>query len=303
MKMELFTHAECLDHQSPRGHPERRARLLAVLERLQDERLMDELRVKSPSPAGDDALTRVHDPRYVEAISAANPSEGLVRVETNTAMGPGSINAARLAAGAVLGAVEDVLEGRTRRAFCVVRPPGHHAESSTVMGFCFFNSVAIGADRALDELGRVAVLDFDAHHGNGSVEMFADRPEVLVCSSFQFPYYPGIRQQVDRPNIVNTPLPAGAGSSAFRAAIERDWLPALESHQPELILVSAGFDAHAADPLSELALQDDDFRWITEFIVDAADQFAAGRIVSALEGGYDLDALARSAALHVRGML
>lgn len=301
--MELFTHPECLDHETPPGHPERPARLAAVLDRLKDERLLDELRVTTPSPASDRALNRVHDPRYIEAITAASPTEGYSRVERDTVMSPGTVNAARLAAGAVLQSVENVLAGKARRAFCAVRPPGHHAESATVMGFCLFNSVAIGADRALDELGRVAVLDFDVHHGNGTVEMFADRPEVLVCSSFQFPYYPGIRQQVNRPNIVSTPLPAGTGSSAFRAAIERDWLPALESHQPELILVSAGFDAHAADPLAELELQDDDYRWITEFIVDAADQFAAGRIVSTLEGGYDLDALARSATLHVRGML
>ena len=198
---------------------------------------------------------------------------------------------------------KDVLNGLTNRAFCAVRPPGHHAESGTVMGFCFFNSIALGADRALDQLERVAILDFDAHHGNGTVEIFSERPEVLVCSSFQFPFYPGIRQEVERPNIVNTPLPSGTGASAFRAAIERDWLPALESHRPELILVSAGFDAHAADLLAELQLQDDDYRWITEFIVNAADQFAGGRVVSALEGGYDLQALARSAALHVQGML
>ena len=264
---------------------------------------MDEVSIVTPSPANDDALSRVHDLRYVEAITAASPNEGYVRVETDTVMSPGSVKAARLASGAVLQAVDDVLAGRTRRAFCAVRPPGHHAESTTVMGFCLFNSVAIGADRALDELKRVAVLDFDVHHGNGTVEMFAERPEVLVCSSFQFPYYPGIRQDVNRPNIVNTPLPAATGSSAFRAAIERDWLPAIESHRPELILVSAGFDAHAADPLAELQLQDDDYRWITEFIVNAANQFAAGRIVSALEGGYDLDALSRSAAIHLRGML
>ena len=303
MKIELFTHPECLNHETPPGHPERPARLVAVLDRLKDERLMDEVRVITPSPASDDALARVHDPRYIEAITAASPSEGYVRVETDTVMSPGSVKAARLASGAVLRAVDDVLAARTRRAFCAVRPPGHHAESTTVMGFCLFNSVAIGADRALDELKRVAVLDFDVHHGNGTVEMFAERPEVLVCSSFQFPYYPGIRQEVNRPNIVNTPLPAGTGSSAFRAAIERDWLPAIESHRPELILVSAGFDAHAADPLAELQLQDDDYRWITEFIVNAANQFAAGRIVSALEGGYELDALSRSAAMHLRGML
>ena len=301
--MELYTHRECLDHETPPGHPERPARLAAVVDRLQAEGLMDELSVITPSPAGNEPLARVHDRRYVEAVAAAAPDEGFVRVETDTVMSPGSVHAARLAAGAVLEAVEHVLDGTSRRAFCAVRPPGHHAESATVMGFCFFNSIAVGADRALDELDRVAVLDFDVHHGNGTVEMFAQRPEVLVCSSFQYPYYPGIRQRVQRPNIVNTPLPAGTGSIAFRAAIERDWLPALEAHRPELILVSAGFDAHEADPLAGLELQDDDYGWITDFIVDAANRFAGGRVVSTLEGGYDLQALARSAVRHVRGLL
>lgn len=301
--MELFTHAECLRHETPPGHPEAPARLTAVIDRLRGEGIMDEVSVITPAAAADGELARVHDLHYIEAVAAASPAESPVRVETDTVMSAGTLNAARIAAGAVLEAVEHVLSETTRRAFCVVRPPGHHAETSSIMGFCFFNSVAVGADRALDTLARVAVLDFDVHHGNGTVEMFADRPEVLVCSSFQFPYYPGVRQQVKRPNIVNTPLAAGTGSSAFRAAIERDWLPALESHRPELILVSAGFDAHAADPLAGLELQDDDYRWITQFIVDAADQFAKGRIVSTLEGGYNLDALARSATLHAAGLI
>ncbi len=301
--MRLYTHEECLQHETPPGHPERPERLSAVVDRLRADGLMDEVSVETPRAATDADLARVHDTRYVEAVAAASPDTGCVRVESDTVMSPGSLNAARLAAGAVHDAVEHALDGAGKRAFCAVRPPGHHAESTAVMGFCLFNSVAVGADRALDDLDRVAVLDFDVHHGNGTVEMFADRPEVLVCSSFQFPYYPGIRQQVERPNIVNTPLPAGSGSAAFRRAIERDWLPALESHRPQLILVSAGFDAHVEDPLAGLELQDDDYRWITAFIVDAADRFAEGRIVSTLEGGYDLDALARSAALHVRGLL
>ena len=301
--MELFTHEECLRHDTLAGHPERPERLSAVIDRLQAEGLMDEVSVVTPSIATNEALVRVHDRSYVEAVAAASPQSGHVRVDADTVMSPGSLNAARLAAGAVCEAVEHALDGSCKRAFCAVRPPGHHAESATVMGFCFFNSVAVGADRALDDLDRVAVLDFDVHHGNGTVEMFADRPEVLVCSSFQYPYYPGIRQQVDRPNIVNTPLSAGTGSASFRRAIERDWLSALESHRPELILVSAGFDAHAEDPLAGLELQDDDYRWITNFIVDAAERFAAGRVVSTLEGGYNLDALARSASLHVQGLL
>ncbi len=300
---ELFTHDDCLEHRTPAGHPERPARLAAVLERLRADGLLDEVAVRTPSPATDAALARVHDPRYVQAIASVAPESGFVRVESDTVLSPGSLHAARLAAGAVGEAVERVLDGTAERAFCAVRPPGHHAESRTVMGFCLFNSIAVGAATALERVERVAILDFDVHHGNGTVEIFQDRPEVLVCSSFQYPYYPGIRQTVERPNIVNTPLAAGTDSRTFRTAVERDWLPALETHRPELILVSAGFDAHRADPLAGLALEDDDYRWITALIVDAASRFADGRIVSTLEGGYDLDALARSASLHVQGLL
>ena len=300
---DFFTHPDCLEHAPPEGHPERPARLRAVLDRLGADGLLDELSCRTPAPADDAALARVHDPRYIDAVVRAAPTEGWLQVETDTVMSPGSLRAARSAAGAVAEAVERVLDGVARRAFCAVRPPGHHAESGSVMGFCLFNSIAVGAAAALERVSRVAILDFDVHHGNGTVEMFQDRPEVLVCSSFQYPYYPGIRQDVVRPNIVNTPLAAGTGSRDFRAAVEGDWLPALEAHRPELVLVSAGFDAHRADPLAGLDLEDDDYRWLTEFIVDAARRFADGRIVSTLEGGYDLDALARCASLHVAGLL
>ena len=300
---DFFTHPDCLGHAPPEGHPERPARLTAVLDRLRADGLLDELSCRTPAPVEDEALARVHDPRYIDAVVRAAPTEGLLQVERDTVMSPGSLRAARIAAGAVAEAVERVLDGVARRAFCAVRPPGHHAESGSVMGFCLFNSIAVGAAAALERVSRVAILDFDVHHGNGTVEMFQDRPEVLVCSCFQYPYYPGIRQDVVRPNIVNTPLAAGTGSRDFRAAVEGDWLPTLEAHRPELVLVSAGFDAHAADPLAGLELEDDDYRWITELIVDTAGRFADGRVVSALEGGYDLDALARCAALHVGGLL
>lgn len=301
--MDLFTHTACLNHATPVGHPERPERLAAVLDRLRGEGLLDELDVLAPEPASDDALGQVHDPRYLKALTRDAPTAGVVYVERDTAMSPGSLLAARIGAGAVVEAVTRVLDGKSHRAFCASRPPGHHAESNAAMGFCLFNNVAAGAATALQRVARVAVLDFDVHHGNGTVEMFAERPEVLVCSSFQYPFYPGIRQQVRRPNIVNTALPAGTGSAPFRAAVERDWLPALERHQPELVLVSAGFDAHREDPLAGLMLEDDDYRWITAFIVDAAERFARGRIVSTLEGGYNLDALGPCAALHVEGLL
>lgn len=301
--IDLFAHDACLDHAVPAGHPERPARLAAVIERLRGDGLLDELNLVAPAPANDDALAQVHERRYIEAVTQAAPASGMIRIERDTTMSAGSLRAARLGAGAVIEAVTRVLDGDSHRAFCASRPPGHHAESNAAMGFCLFNNVAAGAAAALRRLQRVAVLDFDVHHGNGTVEMFAQRPEALVCSSFQYPFYPGIRQRLQQPNIVNTPLPEGAGSAAFRAGLERDWLPALERHRPELILVSAGFDAHRSDPLAGLALEDDDYRWVTAFIVDAAERFAQGRIVSTLEGGYDLAALGRCAALHVQGLL
>jgi len=233
------------------------------------------------------------------------PEEGLVAVDPDTTMCPDSLHAARLAAGAVVAATTAVLNGVTRRAFCAVRPPGHHAEMNAAMGFCFYNSIALGAARALasDDISRVAVLDFDVHHGNGTVDIFKDSAEVLVCSSFQHPYYPHRYADIRRDNIVNTPLAAGSGSREFRQAIERDWLPALAQHRPQMIFVSAGFDAHQQDPLADLNLTEEDFGWVTDLISAAANDYADGRVVSALEGGYDLTALAHSVHRHIELLL
>ncbi len=299
----LFTHPDFLLHETPPGHPESPARLARVSQILEDSELIDQVERIVPELASSEELARVHDRDFVDQITSLAPTTGLVRVDADTSMGPNSLNASRRAVGAAVSAVRQSLSGTHKRSFCVVRPPGHHAESAQSMGFCLFNSVANAADYALDTVERVAVLDFDVHHGNGTVEMFADRPEVLVCSSFQFPFYPYRMQDIDRPNIVNTPLPAGTVGSSFRTAIEQNWTQPLDQHRPDLILVSAGFDAHAEDPLAQLQLQDEDFRWISQWIVDMAQTYAKGRVVSTLEGGYDVNALARCSAIHLESLL
>ena len=300
----LITHSVCLEHQMEQRHPESPERLAAVLSHLNDSRLIDELTTLQAAEAVRDDLTAFHHYPYVDELIAMDPDQGLQPVNPDTSMGPKSLAAARYAAGAAIQGVDHVLAEADTRVFCAVRPPGHHAEESTAMGFCFFNSVALAAHRALNqhELERVAILDFDVHHGNGTVNAFQDDPRVLVCSSFQFPHYPYRLQDVDRPNIVNTPLAAGTTGVEFRKAIEQDWLPAMDEFAPALILVSAGFDAHRDDPLGDLLLDESDFAWITSLIIDAANRHAHGRIVSVLEGGYNLKALASSVATHLEGL-
>ena len=299
----LLTHDDCIAHEVPRRHPESSARIQAILHHLEETGLKQDVATFTPDLASYDQLARVHTDAHVESLKQLSPSEGLVRLDIDTAMGPTTLSAARRAVGATTTAVDLALRDEHVRSFCVVRPPGHHAETDHLMGFCLFNSIAVAADYALDRVNRVAVLDFDVHHGNGTVEIFADRPEVLVCSSFQYPCYPYRLQELKRSNIVNTPLPAGTGSLDFRKAIERDWISAIEQHKPELFLVSAGFDAHQEDPFAELNLVDEDYRWITDLIVDLSKQFAGGRVVSTLEGGYELNALARSARIHLESLL
>ncbi len=250
-----------------------------------------------------DFLAKVHPRQHLEALLELSPREGIVAVDGDTLLNPHSIDASLLAAGAAVQAVDAVMAAEANNAFCAVRPPGHHAESAIAMGFCLFNSVALAAERALSQgMERVAIIDFDVHHGNGTVQIFADRPEVLVCSSFQYPFYPGRFDRVQKPNICLTPLAAGCNSDDFRRQVEPQWRKAIATHRPQLILISAGFDAHRDDPLGGLNLQDQDFLWVTQFIQALAADSAQGCIVSLLEGGYNLDALARSVKLHLQGL-
>jgi acetoin utilization deacetylase AcuC-like enzyme len=299
MVTALITHKACYDHVTPQGHPEQVARLDAVLGALAG---MDLLRVDAPLAADDDLL-RAHPKGHVDTIKAAAPSEGWRSLDADTHMSIGTLEAAYRAAGGVVKAVDLVMAGEAGNAFAAVRPPGHHAERETAMGFCFFGSVAVAAKHALEFHGlkRVAILDFDVHHGNGTQDLVEGDARILFCSSHQMPLYPGTgaAHETGVGNVVNVPLPDGCGSAKFRAAWEREVFPRVEAFKPELLLISAGFDAHADDPLAGMMLHEDDFAWITGKLCDLADKHCSGRVVSALEGGYDLEALGRSARAHV----
>jgi acetoin utilization deacetylase AcuC-like enzyme len=286
------------------GHPERPERLSYLMNHLQQIGFTDDFSVITPPPIPPARILAAHSQAHVDFLQASQPSDGMVPLDPDTWMSVNSLSAAHLAAGAVFAGMDSVLNGPEQRVFCAVRPPGHHAEHDSAMGFCLLNSVAIAAIAALEhaEVQRVAVLDFDVHHGNGTVDICRQYPEILVCSSFQSPHYPNRLDDLVQPNIVNTPLQAGSDGSVFRAAIERDWLPAIEAHDPDIVFVSAGFDAHKEDPLADIRLVEDDYRWVTDFIVAMANQYAQGRIVSTLEGGYNLNALARSVAAHLEAL-
>ena len=300
MSVAFFTHPDMLGHVQGRGHPERPERLSAVVGAL-DEAGIDLDRREAP-PVADEDLLRVHPQDYLDLIAETAPAEGLVPLDADTAMSPGSLGAARRAAGAVVEAVRAVAAGETQRAFCAVRPPGHHAEPGRPMGFCIFSSIAVGA-RAAQAAGleRVAVVDFDVHHGNGTQAAFEGRPGLFFASVHQWPFYPGTGEEGRRGNIVNATVPAMAPREAWRSAFERLMTP-LDAFAPDLILVSAGFDAHAADPLAHQALEAEDFAWATRAILEVARRRCSGKVVSSLEGGYDLQALGRSATAHVRAL-
>jgi acetoin utilization deacetylase AcuC-like enzyme len=301
----FISHAACRLHQMSPGHPEQPARVSVIAEELRARGLHDLLAYYEAPRATDEQLARAHPATYVEYIRAKAPAAGLEALDPDTAMGPDTLEAALRAAGANVLAVDLVMSGRARRAFCNVRPPGHHAERSRAMGFCFFNNVAVGAAHALARHGleRVAILDFDVHLGNGTEDIFRDDGRVLLCSLYQYPLYPDMDPPSVPGHIVNCPLPAGSGSEAFRAAVRQHWLPALEAFAPQMIFVSAGFDAHASDPLAELQLATEDYAWITDAACAVADRHASGRLVSTLEGGYDLAALAASGTAHVERLM
>jgi len=305
MNLAIISHPDCALHENSPMHPESPQRISAINDALISARLDPLLSHYDAPLATREQLERVHAPAYIDAIFAQAPDRGSIWLDGDTGMNPHSLSAALHAAGALVLATEWVTGDGPKRAFCNIRPPGHHAERSRAMGFCIFNNIAVGVTHALATQGleRVAICDFDVHHGNGTEDIFAGNDQVLVCQTFQHPLYPGTGMDSTAANLVNVPLSAGDGGDAFRAAVTDRWLPALEAFAPEMIFVSAGFDAHRDDPLAQLALVEADYAWVTRELVGVADRFAEGRIVSTLEGGYDLPALGRSAAAHVDALL
>ena len=307
-RVALITHPDCLLHDPVPGHPECPDRLRHVLAALDHADFAPLLRAEAPC-ASDEQLRLVHPAAYVRHLAGLAGLEGdTVALDADTHVGPGSIQAARRAAGGTIAAVDAILQGRAEMGFAAVRPPGHHAEAAQAMGFCLFSNAALAAAHARQRYGlrRIAVVDFDVHHGNGTQHIFENDADLFYASSHQMPCYPGTGDASERGvagNVVNLPLAPGSGAAAFRAAWDEVGLPALRAFAPELLIVSAGFDAHRADPLAQLRLDTEDFGWITDRLIGVADACCQGRLVSCLEGGYDLAALAQSAALHVRRLM
>jgi acetoin utilization deacetylase AcuC-like enzyme len=307
MTTSYITHADCLKHEMGAGHPECPDRLIAVNDHMRTSGLLDQLRVLEAPLASPEDLKRVHRPAYVDLIFENAPTEGYVQLDPDTAMNPYTLAAARRAAGAGVMAVEEIMAGRSANAFCAVRPCGHHATTGRPMGFCLFNNIAVAAAFAVEKRGleRVAIVDFDVHHGNGTEDMFS-APEwqdrVLMVSFFQHPFYPGSGTQDPAPNMINVPLAAGSDGRAAKQALEDEWLPALDKFKPQMVFISAGFDAHRDDLLGGLALVEADYAWMTRELMSVASQYSDNRIVSMLEGGYNFSALGRSAVAHVRAL-
>jgi acetoin utilization deacetylase AcuC-like enzyme len=303
----LITHAAGLEHDMGAGHPERPARLRAIYERLSDEAFRPLARREAPL-AAHEALLRVHPETHLQFLQSQSPREGLAVIDPDTLMSPRTLEAALRAAGGAVAAVDAVMLGDFDNAFVAMRPPGHHAERMTAMGFCFLNNAAVAARHAqsVHDAERVAIVDFDVHHGNGTQEIFWSDPTVLYASTHQAPFYPGTGSASERgefDTIVNVPLRAGDGGDAFRAAMSAVILPRVAAFAPDLVIVSAGFDAHRRDPLGGLAFEEEDFGWATRRLLEIAGRSARGRLISVLEGGYDLQGLAASVGAHVAALL
>jgi len=302
MPTAFVTHADCLRHDMGAYHPERPQRLAAIDDQLIASGISPHLERYDAPLATDEQLARVHPVVYVRAIREVAPREGTVHLDPDTAMNPHTLNAALRAAGAAVLATDLVMQEKVKSAFCAVRPPGHHACRARAMGFCIFNNVAVAARHAIEVHGLecVAIIDFDVHHGNGTEDIFEDDEHVVMASIFQHPFYPYSGTDSPARNMFNVPLAAGAGTRELRKAVQEVWLPALEDFKPELILFSAGFDAHAEDDMAMLRFTDADYAWVTQAVADIAQRHAGGRMVSMLEGGYALSALGRSAVQHIR---
>jgi acetoin utilization deacetylase AcuC-like enzyme len=303
----LITHPACLDHSNPPGHPERPDRLRAINHVLSEQRFSNLRRELAPS-ASFETIALCHTEHEISEIRHLAPKQGYVQIDADTSMSPGSLEAILRSTGGAIAATDAVMSGTATNAFVATRPPGHHAESQRPMGFCFFNNAAIAARYAQRKYGitRTAVVDFDVHHGNGTQEIFWADPTVLYCSTHEMPLYPGtgaVSERGERDTIVNAPLRAGDGSTQFREAFESKILPRLKSFAPELVIISAGFDAHYRDPLANLNLEAEDYRWVTQKLMEVADSAAQGRVVSVLEGGYDLKGLAESVDAHVSALM
>ncbi|HEY8382897.1 MAG TPA: histone deacetylase family protein [Microvirga sp.] len=307
MSTLFVCHPAALDHQTPLGHPERADRIRAIERILEQERFAGLVREQAPM-ADEAAIARAHPEVYIATIRDASPREGVMRIDADTVMSPGTYEAALRGAGGAVMAVDEVMAGQVANAFVAMRPPGHHAERTRAMGFCFFNNAAVAARHAQAKHGaeRVAIMDWDVHHGNGTQDIFWRDGSVMYASTHEMPLYPGtgaLSERGEFDTIVNAPLSAGDGSEAFREAFETVILPRIDGFRPDLLIISAGFDAHWRDPLASLSLTEADFAWATGKLMDLAGRHCAGRVVSLLEGGYDLEGLAKSTAAHVDALM